>query len=504
MNEILKYGIATPFVLFNFSNIASIESSKDNIPRYFISLEHNRTCTKACTFKLTIIYVPDTFSPGNPTIIDNMIISCVRQQVTYHYGYYDYLGVRHIQQQLYVGQVYTYNSDINVANGTITYTVEGTSHVAQLTRDEAEIKGTTELRQPSKYFRNRLRDWNGDGFEQLKRLYDFHIEHTDKPVQIPNIGKGPVLDLIMGTSNNITKNNGNTAKVGGLVAYSVAVPGKSMEELHNKGYITQTQYDQYQRGYSGVRNGAEKSKKLWEKVERDLGIPYICYINDNYVTNGKYGTLYYVPRTGQATNNVFHFDYGNNFKDSDVLNFSCTYDGSVALAAASATQNISVGIDAGGNPIGASNVITTVNNLSKNSFPTLSGFNEDAFISKHELSKIMLYQFEATMTILGQIVPNQLLDIIEVVITINGTPVPELTGQYQILEINDSVSEGGFTTTFNLIRYVPEEPEVLQYVKNSVSPSVDAPSTEISNYIKQADPRNTQYKENNQTSIRNK
>jgi hypothetical protein len=177
MNEILKYGIATPFVLFNFSNIASIESSKDNIPRYFISLEHNRTCTKACTFKLTIIYVPDTFSPGNPTIIDNMIISCVRQQVTYHYGYYDYLGVRHIQQQLYVGQVYTYNSDINVANGTITYTVEGTSHVAQLTRDEAEIKGTTELRQPSKYFRNRLRDWNGDGFEQLKRLYDFHIEH---------------------------------------------------------------------------------------------------------------------------------------------------------------------------------------------------------------------------------------------------------------------------------------------------------------------------------------
>jgi hypothetical protein len=112
----------------------------------------------------------------------------------------------------------------------------------------------------------------------------------------------------MGTSNNITKNNGNTAKVGGLVAYSVAVPGKSMEELHNKGYITQTQYDQYQRGYSGVRNGAEKSKKLWEKVERDLGIPYICYINDNYVTNGKYGTLYYVPRTGRATNNVFHFD----------------------------------------------------------------------------------------------------------------------------------------------------------------------------------------------------
>lgn len=496
-NEILKYGIATPFVLFNFANMASIESSDNNRPRYFMSLEHNRTCTKACTFKLTIVYVPDTFSPGQPTIIDNMLVSTVRQQISYHYGYYDYFGVKHIQQQLYVGQVYTYNSDINASTGTITYTIEGTSHVAQLTSEYAEIKGTADLRQPSKYFRNRLRDWKGDGFEWLKRYYAIHIEHTDKLVQIPNLGRAPVLDLIMGKSNNITKNDGNIAKVGGLVDYSLALPGNSMEELHNKGYVSQTLYDQYQRASSG-----EQAKKLWQEVQDKLGTPYVCYIDDSYSEHDKYGTLHYVPRRGNETDNVFHFDYGNHFRDSDVLNFSVTYDGSVALAAASATQNISVGVDAEGNPIGASNVITNVNNLARNSFPTLSGFNEDAFVSKHQLSKIMLYQFEATMTIMGQIRPNQLLDIIEVVITINGTEVPELTGRYQILEINDSVSEGGFTTTFRLIRYVPEETEVMNNVETPVSPSTNAPSEKVQTAIEQTDPRNTEYVDNG-TSIKN-
>ena len=79
-HEILKYGIATPFVIFQFESGHTIEPS--SIPRYFVSLEHNRTCTKACTFKLTIIYAPDTFSGKDPNAIDNLLVSSVRQQVS--------------------------------------------------------------------------------------------------------------------------------------------------------------------------------------------------------------------------------------------------------------------------------------------------------------------------------------------------------------------------------------------------------------------------------------
>ena len=282
-NPILKLGIATPFVLFNFAKSGSIESK--DIPRYFVSLDHNRTCTKACTFRLTVIYVPDTFSVGTPTIIDNMLVSSVRQPVTYHYGYYDYLGQRHIQQQQYIGQVYTYSSDTNIANGTITYTIEGTSHVAELTSELAEIKGSTLPMKPSDYFEVKLfqNQNRGDGFKWLQQYYEIKIDHTDGEVPIPNMGKAPVLDLIMGTSNNITKNNGNIAKVGGLVSLSKAPLQQSMEELHNSGKLTNAIYDWLQR----VATKSQASE-FAKSVQNKLGTPFRCYVDDIYSSGGKY------------------------------------------------------------------------------------------------------------------------------------------------------------------------------------------------------------------------
>ena len=483
-NPILKLGIATPFVLFNFAKSGSIESK--DVPRYFVSLDHNRTCTKACTFKLTVIYVPDTFSVGTPTIIDNMLVSSVRQPVTYHYGYYDYLGHRHIQQQQYIGQVYTYSSDTNIANGTITYTIEGTSHVAELTSELAEIKGSTLPMKPSDYFEVKLfqNQNRGDGFKWLQQYYEIKIDHTDGEVPIPNMGKAPVLDLIMGTSNNITKNNGNIAKVGGLVSLSKAPLQQSMEELHNSGKLTNTAYAWYQR----VATKSQASE-FAKSIQTKLGTPFRCYVDDIYSEGSKYGTLYYVSGSKTEANNVFEFDFGNTYRDSDVLSFSVNYDGSVALAAASATDNVTTAVDAEGNPIGASNTILSVNNLSRNTFPTLSGFNEEMFFSHEELSRIMLYPFEANMTIMGQLVPNQLLDIIYVVVKLNGAEVPHLTGKYQILEINDNVSDSGFTTTFKLIRYV-QDSEAQGYMENSVSTSLNSAAKEVQDAIDMADKRN--------------
>ena len=85
-NMILNYGVVTPFVQFKFKT-GSIEA--DIKPKYFVNLEHNRTCKKACTFKLTIVYVPDTFREGRPTDIDNMLITSKNEKVTYLYCHFN-------------------------------------------------------------------------------------------------------------------------------------------------------------------------------------------------------------------------------------------------------------------------------------------------------------------------------------------------------------------------------------------------------------------------------
>ena len=257
-----------------------------------------------------------------------------------------------------------------------------------------------------------------------------------------------------------------------------------MEELHNSGKLTNAAYTWYQR----VATKSQASE-FAKSIQNKLGTPFRCYVDDIYSSGGKYGTLYYVPGSKTESNNVFEFDFGNTYRDSDVLSFSVNYDGSVALAAASATDNVTTAVDAEGNPIGASNTILSVNNLSRNTFPTLSGFNEEMFFSHEELSRIMLYPFEANMTIMGQLVPNQLLDIIYVVIKLNGAEVPHLTGKYQILEINDNVSDSGFTTTFKLIRYV-QDSKAQGYMENSVSTSLNSPAKEVQDAIDMADNRN--------------
>ena len=452
MNDILKLGVVTPFVLFNFAT-GSIEA--DIRPKYFVSLEHNRTCTKACTFKLNVKYVPDTFSPGTPTDIDNMLITSVRQQVTYCYGYYDCYGGRHLQQQQYVGQVYTYSSNTNIASGTVDYTIEGTSYVAELANEYDVIRGKKKpIVKPSTHFNTKLIEGvrNGKGgFYELGLRYKMVIDGTDYPISIPNLGRQPVLDLIMGKANNITTNKGINKRVGGLVDYSYAKKAHSIEAWYRAGNISQTDYDafKYSRG--------ETYETIKANLENELKIPFMCYIDDICDEPNKYGTLYYVPGNKNETNDVFVFRYGNNEKNSDVLDFSVNYDGSVPLAAAPASDVVQAAVDADGNVVGQSIAINTVNNLSRNTYPTKSGFDESLFLSEKELSKLMLYPFEASMTIIGQIVPSQLLDIIQVVVLLNGTEVPVLTGKYQILEIVDNVSSSGFHTTFKMRRFVEDE-----------------------------------------------
>lgn len=475
-NTILRQGVVTPFVQFNFV-AGSIESNPSN-PRYFMGLEHNRTCKKACSFKLNIVYVPDTFSTGRPTLIDNLILSSIHQKVTYFYGYYDCWGNRHVQQQLYSGQVYTYNSDIDIASGTINYTVEGTAVAVDLTNSIATIDEVDHPKQPSVHLRYLTSGATEGGFTDLVNFYNIYDkDNTDKEVHIPNLGSGPVLDLIMGkVVEGATKNDGLPVRRGGLAQLAHAISADSIEDAYSVGLVSESTYMEWQNlnTYLNSFGGGDKSHEVARRreIEQSLEVPFIAYIDD-VDSNGKLGTLYFVRNRGWSTNNIFFYEFGNDVKESDVLSFSVNYNGAKAIAAAPATQNVISAIDADGNAIGHTEATTKVPNLARNTFPTKSGFEENAFIAKHELADIMLYPYEASMTVVGQTIPNQLLDIIYVVVKLNGGEHPVLTGEYKILEIIDNVDSGGFTTELKLIRQTSSN----EGVSDKLESFVQTPST---------------------------
>lgn len=471
-NLILRQGVVTPFVQFNFAH-GSIESSINN-PKYFMSLSHNRTCKQACSFKLNIVYVPDTFSPGEPTLIDNFILSSINQKVTYFYGYYDCWGNRHVQQQTYSGQVYTYNSDIDIASGTINYTVEGTAVAVDLSNSLATIEEVDHTKKPSIHLRYLTSGATTGGFTDLKNFYEIYTgDNSDKEVHIPYLGSGPVLDLIMGkVIEGSFKNDGLPVRRGGLAQLAHAASSESVEDAYRLGLVSGDTYSEWQNlnTYLNSFGGGDKSHEAARRkeIEQSIEIPFIAFIDDVAIGDSKLGTLYFVKNRGWSTNNVYFYEFGNDCKESDVLSFNVNYNGAKAVAAAPATQNVISAIDADGNAIGHTEATTKVPNLSRNTFPTKSGFEENAFIAKHELADIMLYPFEATMTIVGQTIPNQLLDIIYIVVKLNGTEHPVLTGAYKILEINDSVDSSGFTTEFKLIRQAEDNSGVTDKLENFV------------------------------------
>lgn len=462
MNNILKQGVVTPFVVFTFPTGFTIESST-SIPRYFVSLSHNRTCKKACTFKLTVTYVPDTFKYGEPYLLDQQILSSTGGKVVYCYGYYDRFGRRHMQQCSYVGQVFTYSSDIDIINGTINYTIEGTASAADLSNSMARIDATANPVKPSQHLLDLVNKADTGGFRDLRDFYEIDAnDHRDEDVYIPNFDSAPVLDLIMGTVTE-NKSNGLPVRKGGLVQLSNG-PEMSPTEAASLGIISSDNYDLMHNTGSYTVNSAGDAlleKTQWRQRKKQvtglLKYPFICYIDDTETTSGKLGTLKYVCRTTYSNSNApdnYVYCIGNNQRDSDVLSFSVNYDGAVARAGALATGKTVSGIDANGNGIGQTWATTQTKSLGKNTFDSMNGIEQNLLISLKEISDIMIYPYEATLQIVGQTVKNELLDVIHITVLLNGTVHQTLTGNYQILEINDEISSSGFTTEFRLVRQV--------------------------------------------------
>ena len=467
-NVILNAGVTTPFVLFNFAT-GSIEATIK--PKYFVSLSHNRTCKQACTFKLTVMYVPDTFEVGRPTLIDNMLVTSQNERVTYQYGYYDWRGVRYVQYQTYVGQLNKYDSNIDVASGTITYTIEGNAVAVELLNFQTSLDST----QHNKYGWTPAQvlkicsqpDYEDRPFYQLGLNYERVISETDEFVELPSYKQQGMMDIILGSAKGATNADNaekqtNIDKDGGIVQHSRIKLYSTVWDAWRAGEITNEEFASNYIEPNGIEDSstatdeekdrANKYSQLRQNAEAKLYSYFMAYFDDGANMTHKYGTFYYVPKEGRMASNTFVYEYGNNISNSDVLSVSFTYDGSVALANSSLSSAVSASIDATGQNIGQSNSTTSVLALGRNTYPTLSGFNEDKFLSQRELTSYMIYPSKATLQIMGQIQPSNLMDVVDLIILINGTKHPTLSGEYTVLSIIDDVSNSGFTTTLELVR----------------------------------------------------
>ena len=468
-NVILNSGVTTPFVLFNFAT-GSIEATIK--PKYFVSLSHNRTCKQACTFKLTVMYVPDTFKEGTPTVIDNMLVTSRNERVTYQYGYYDWRGVRYVQYRTYVGQLNKYDSTVDVASGTITYTIEGNAVAVDLLNIQTSLDNTQHNKYgwtPAKVLKICSQpDFESRPFYQLGLNYERVISETDKFVELPNYNQQGMMDIILGsakgaTNADNTEKQTNIDKDGGIVQHSRVKIYSTVWDAWRAGEISNEEFaSNYIIEPNGIEDSssatdeekdkASKYTQLRQNAEAKLYSYFMAYFDDGAGMTHKYGTFYYVPKEGNKASNTFVYEYGNNVRQSDVLSVSFTYDGSVALANSTSSSGISASIDGTGQNIGQTNATTNVLALGRNTYPTLSGFNENRFLSQRELISYMIYPSKATLQIMGQIEPSNLLEVVDLIILINGTKHPTLSGEYTILSVVDDVSNSGFTTTLELVR----------------------------------------------------
>ena len=499
-NLILNYGVVTPYVRFNFA-AGTIEATMK--PKYFVSLSHNRTCKQACTFKLTIVYVPDTFVVGQPTLIDNMLVSSKNQRVTYQYGYYDYLGVCHPQYCQYVGQMNKYNCDVDVQSGTLTYTVEGNAVMVELLNNPVSLPKPDPEKKlaPSEVLEiaSEPEDTEEHPFHLIGENYHRHIDHSDeKDAQLPEFKQMGMLDIIMGTAQGINDSNGIPVKKGGIVSYSRIRLYDDVQDAYNAGYLTYEEYTNFRQASQAMQYGNLDTtgdlykywSQLFTEIRSKLYYPFICFFDDVTNLENKYGTFYYVPNYGNIASDTFIYRLGNSRpthgtanaqQDYDVLSASFSYDGSVALANAPASKAVMADIDEEGNNIGHSNATTEVLCLGRNTYPTLSGFREDKFLSQQELAKYMLYPLKGSITIMGQIRPSNILDTITLYILINGAVHPTLSGEYTVLGITDNLDSQGFTTTLELARNTESGVVFEPYVTNSISGRAAALQNNIDN-----------------------
>ena len=458
MNDILNRGFVSPYIEFQFA-----AGTIDTIPpKYFASFHQIRTAETACTFELELLYAPDVYSASDATMLHKMLLSSVNQDVTYRYGYIaGGSTIPIIQDQVYAGQFLEY--DETLADGYMTYKIKGVSHQVDMAQTHVQIQDflrqqreTYEKLQPSRVVHDLLftSAGNSTGLPAMFANYTPIFDNTDDEIDKSSltVPDGTVHDLLLGTYDA-----NNTYLPGGFVRLSNRMYGIS--DMLDNGLITEREI-QLADAYNHLESLGQhqaityEMEMAYQEVQAVSSMPFVCYF-DNVIDgmgSNKRGMFYYVEKQHRQVTDIFTYNFGNNFIDSDVLSFDVSYDCTAAFSSVPALKEIQGNIDVNGNFIGTNNNITQTGNFRKNSYNTLSGFNESMFISESVINKGFNFPIDATMTIIGQTKCNKLYDVIRVNVYVNGVEHKILTGDYTIFGIEDNLSDAGFTTTFKLTK----------------------------------------------------
>ena len=513
MNSILKNGYVAPYICFNFANGSITDYLRG---KYFISFHQNRTADQAATFELELVYVPGYDGEKYAMNLHQMILASVDKPVTYQYGYITpNSSIPLIQDQVYKGMFTNYKENLNA--GYMTYTISGvacsvcdsteqvkvsdylyfkrmgragtkvkpSSLVKELCQGGSAISASSVEGNPQAEYEYQQSSYysviDKTGIPQIMKNYEFSntIQEVDNPVAIEtmtNITDGTILEVFGGS-----RNADSTKTVGGFVYYS---------------NLRLNSFQQLEFGQGHHTAEVSANKAAYESLLKNTQ-PFITFF-DNVVTShnsSKLGTFYYGPFKQETVQENFIYDYGNSYLNSDVISFDVSNDCTVAMATVAGLGQATMGVTSTGENVGITYDEIRSAGLKPTIYSTASGFDEAKWFTYSTLCKALNFPFEASMTVVGQLKCNHLLDRIHVTVMMNGTIHPVATGDYIITEIEDTLSESGFTTTFKLLKDIgtDETPDP----KESLS-TATAQFKEIENQIFKNDSSQTPSNKQNQ------
>lgn len=453
MNDILNRGFVRPYVEFNFAN-GSIDTP---MPKYFVSFHQDRSVEESASFELTLTYVPGMYNEKDALDMHKMILASVNQPVTYTYGYVTPGGGLQLQETYYKGIFTKYTEDLN--DGYLTYKIIGVGSSVENITPECNIetflsgvRKASSKAKPSELVSSAI-----SGVIGIKELFEgfdiTDIDHTDEEVDTSTIQikNGTVRDVFSGSYNA----DGTQSPTGfAYYSYRNFTPEQALASgMLSKSVARDNSTYNIVNAYasSSLTDGLVEAHKTYEMTRK---MPFVCYFDNCVDSKGSpmKGSFHYKEKFTRQVTNTYYYNVGNSFIDSDVLSFSVSVDDTVAMATVSGLNGVSTDIDYTGDLIGSSFNHVQTTGWHKNTYNTISGFNEGAWMTSTVVADALNFPFEATMTVIGQTKLNKLLDKVHVVVMLNGAEHPGLTGDYVILGIEDDVSESGYTTTFRLLR----------------------------------------------------
>ena len=454
MNSIMNRGFVGPYIIFEFAN-----GTIDTIPpKYFARFHQNRSVSHACSFTLELSYAPGNFNEQTTTVIHNLLLSSVKQPVHYRYGYKTPGGGMTLQNQYYTGIFTEYEETLG--EGFLTYTISGIARQLDIANIPITMEGYMSyihsiygLEQPSNLVEDLLTTTTSTDINKMFQGYDIYIDHTDDAInrQDINIESGSLHDIFFGKSNQ-----DGTILPNGFVhlSHRKYTPDFWLQQgLLSESDVSFLRNYEWANRYASSTVSQEIHQK-YNSFKNLLTMPFVCYFDNVVPSLGspQKGSFFYKEKFNRQATDIFTYNFGNNILNSDVISFDANYNYVVAMGTVSALQGVSNNIDANGQNVGGTYVVSQTDGFKKNTFSTLSGFNESAFLSASTIAEHLTLPLEASMTVVGQIDCNQLMDCIKVNVFVNGVQHVPLTGTYAITEIEDDLSESGFTTTFKLLR----------------------------------------------------